>query len=79
MATLINNVNVNYWTSLVDMLNAIRYPSDSTTRGKLFVYYYGSSQSYGGTSTQNSNLLISIKIELKLTRGSIPLAWAKIL
>lgn len=69
----------NYWTSLVDMLNAFRYPSDSATRGKLFIYYYGSSTLYGSIQTQNTNLLISIKIELKLTRGSIPLAWAKIL
>jgi hypothetical protein len=58
------------------MLNAIRYPSDLTARGKLFIYYYGSSTSYTGTATQNSNILISIKIELKLSRGSVPLAWA---
>jgi hypothetical protein len=69
----------NYWISVTDMLNAIRYPSDSTTRNKLHIYYYGSSTGYivyTGTTIQNTNLLISIKIELKLTRGSVPLAWA---
>lgn len=70
------NAGTNYWTSLTDMLNAIRYPSDFTARGKLSIYYYGSSTSYSGTAAQNTNLLISIKIELKLSRGSVPLAWA---
>ena len=71
----INNAG-NYWTSLTDMLNAISYPSDFTARGKLHIYYYGSSTSYSGTAAQNTNLLTSIKLELRYTRGSVPLAWA---